>query len=566
MPNRDQSTLQLFRSLFKGHYRILMVSIMGSIGLVLLVYPVIYLVRKIFDDAIPHRDAGELLLLGCVLVSLILVQGGLNLWSKYTVLKAIKRAIQQFRSELLRKLFELPHAFYTDAERGKLHSIITRDTDHVDIMINAIASALLPTIVTGALLLFILSYLNWRLTLCVIVLIPLIWWLSTVAARMVKMQSRISQDAFSRFNRGVLFLLQMITLTRVQSAEGVELEKQEKYVRDLNEISSRLAWLNSLFRVIHETSVSFVAIVVLVVGGWMVLHSTLTVGELMAFYFVLGSLRGNLSGIATTIPQIAAGKVSMAEIVNLLAQNDPRAYGGTLRPSFDGSITMDSVYFRFNDKLLLEGATLKLRPGNITALVGSNGAGKSTIINLILGLYAPDSGLMLAGSNSYAEIDIKHLRQSIGVVMQDSPLFRGSIIENITYGSPDVRLEDVVAVTRLAAADEFIRKQAHGYETIVGEDGTLLSGGERQRLSIARALLRRPKLLILDQLDDHLDRESLQTVLDNIQALDYAPACLLISHDTSVERVADEVYLLKDKRLTLAREQIAELHIEERQS
>ncbi len=197
---------------------------------------------------------------------------------------------------------------------------------------------------------------------------------------------------------------------------------------------------------------------------------------------------------------------------------------------------------------------MQLRPGKITALVGPNGAGKSTIVNLILGFYIPDTGKIFAGNHPYSEIDMKHLRESIGVVLQDSPIFRGTIFENITYGNAQVSFDDVAAVAHLAAADEFIGKQNHGYETLVGEEGVLLSGGERQRISIARALLRRPKLLILDQLDDHLDRDALKIILSNIKRLDYSPACLLISHNPAVEQIADDVYILKNNALMHSRE------------
>jgi ABC-type bacteriocin/lantibiotic exporter with double-glycine peptidase domain len=191
-----------------------------------------------------------------------------------------------------------------------------------------------------------------------------------------------------------------------------------------------------------------------------------------------------------------------------------------------------------------------LHPHSRVAIIGANGVGKSTIAHLILGFYSPLSGCLHADDVPYEEVDVVHLRRQIGVVMQDPALFSGTISENICYGATDIDRKKIEGAAKLAMAHDFIQNLPEGFDTYIGEDGVLLSGGERQRLAITRALLRRPKLLILDEPTNHLDRIAVGQLLDNLDALDYHPALLMISHDMSVIRHADEVYRLEEGILT----------------
>jgi ABC-type multidrug transport system fused ATPase/permease subunit len=194
----------------------------------------------------------------------------------------------------------------------------------------------------------------------------------------------------------------------------------------------------------------------------------------------------------------------------------------------------------------LKSVDLQIRPSSKSAVIGDNGAGKTTIINLILGFYMPNQGRLMADDIPYKEIDMIHLRKSIGVVSQQPPLFSGTIKENISYGVPDIGIEQVLAASENSLAHDFITQLPDGYETKIGEDGTLLSGGECQRIAIARALLRRPKLLILDEPTNHLDRASVSELMNGLNNLKERPALLIVSHDMSVVSHADEVFKLEN--------------------
>ncbi|HUQ80065.1 MAG TPA: ATP-binding cassette domain-containing protein, partial [Gemmatimonadaceae bacterium] len=220
--------------------------------------------------------------------------------------------------------------------------------------------------------------------------------------------------------------------------------------------------------------------------------------------------------------------------------------------AFDGSIEMRGVTFGYRDEPVLRNVHLSLPRGAQVAIVGQNGAGKSTIVNLLLGFYRPQQGQVLASGTSYEDIDIRELRRSIGIVPQRPQFFAGTVRENIAYGSPSATPEQIDAAARLALADEVIARLAQGYDTPIGEHGVRLSGGESQRLAIARALLGNPRMLILDEPTTHLDTETIAAVMRRLANVDSRPTLLLISHDQTVVNTVEDVYRLGGG--TLARE------------
>src|SRR3954447_11214852 len=190
-----------------------------------------------------------------------------------------------------------------------------------------------------------------------------------------------------------------------------------------------------------------------------------------------------------------------------------------------------------------------IEPGEWVALVGPNGAGKSTIVNLMLGLYRPDEGAVLADGVAFDGVDIHSLRRRIGVVLQDPPLFPGTVRDNIAFGEPDATDEAVSRAATAATAARFIEELPLGYDTPVGDEGELLSGGQRQRIAIARALLREPRLVILDEPSTSLDRHATDALLQNLRSLPEAPAVLLVTHDDVVARTAERTIAIRDGRI-----------------
>jgi ATP-binding cassette subfamily B protein len=234
----------------------------------------------------------------------------------------------------------------------------------------------------------------------------------------------------------------------------------------------------------------------------------MTLGSLLSFYAALALLRSRLNAVFSSVPRIIEGSESLNRLYRLLKLKSSRPYFGTARISLRGEIALEAVSFRYGDHPVLYRASLTIPPATMVALVGINGSGKSTVVNLILGFYRPYEGHLYADGRPYDELDMRVLRRQIGVVTQDPIIFPGTIWENIVYGHERIDKAQVVQASRLATAYEFIERLPDGYDTQVGEDGLLLSGGERQRILIARAVVNSCNVLIADEPFSNIDKTS----------------------------------------------------------
>ena len=272
----------------------------------------------------------------------------------------------------------------------------------------------------------------------------------------------------------------------------------------------------------------------------------MSLGDLMAFYLASNQLQEKLNNLSNSFTSLLTGNESLVTLYNISNQNEDEPYHGTEKVDFKGNIRFSSVFFKYSETPVLNGINFTIEPGKSIAIIGDNGAGKSTIINLIIGFYKPQSGVITAEDINAANIDFKHFRKQIGIVSQHPPLIPGTVRENIFYGNTQISEDELLEVSQLSLAHQFIQNLPAGYETQIGDNGVLLSGGERQKVAIARALLRKPGLLILDEPTNHLDKFAVKEIMINIKKLACNPAILIISHDMSVVSHADEIYLLKE--------------------
>ncbi|MFC1550417.1 ABC transporter ATP-binding protein [Candidatus Neomarinimicrobiota bacterium] len=526
---------------FQAYKRFLAFGILISAATAIPLLFITIMLRKAFDVAIVNNDLGLLLEIGLIVITLSLFTAGITLLSRAITIKITKSAIRQFRTELLTHCYTLSRFYYSQADRIKLHTSIVDDTRRIDSLSYAVVSVILPAVVTSIAVGTMLAIYNWILFLILIGFIPLIILFSRPAGRQIQSSTKQYHKSYNKYSKGVLFVLQMMDLTRIQAAEEYEINRQKSHLADIEKTGGRVIWLRSLYSLLQNTTVTIALIVILITGGSFVMHGSLSIGELISFFFGLTILRRYQSNISAAFPVLLSGNQSITSLYDTLNIADRRPYSGDKKIKLKGQIRFENVAFHYTDVPVLIDASFNIKAGESVALIGPNGSGKSTIINLLLGFYRPQKGDVQIDQISLEKLDIIHLRKQIGVVTQEPIEFPGTIWENITYGYPEIEEQMVTKAAKLAMVTDFIDSVNDGYDTLIGEEGVLLSGGQRQRIAIARALLRQPKLLIFDEPTNHLDQNAIRKLITNLQNLPNSPAVLLISHDTTIINICEKV-------------------------
>lgn len=543
------SVWRYYWSFFRGLQLSLLFTVLMTVVLSLVVLPIAFLLSRIFDHIIPAGDIPALLKSGSLVMLLFIGSAALTIWTRYRTLTVTKIAVERLRDELLKRLYSLSRAYYSKADHGNIHSSIVHDTERVDYMSNLLFTQFLPSAAIVVSLSVVLFALNWILFLVLIAIGPILFLISRSLSEKIDQNVLVFRESFSKFSSGILFVLQTMDLSRIQSAEEFEMQRQRKNLEHLRFTGRSMAWIFAVYSIVYSTFANASGFLVLIFGGIAIIKQSMTLGELLCFYIVVNILKSHLSQISFSIPHLTGGAQALTSLYQFLYLDQSFPYRGTKQIDFSGRVSLEGVSFQYEDKPLFSDAELTIEPGTSVALVGPNGAGKSTIVNLILGFYHPQKGCVYADDHPYNELDLVHFRRYLGVVLQESMVFSGTIFENVTYGYPDATPEQVVEASRIATAHEFIEQLPNGYQTRAGEGGILLSGGQRQRLALARALLRRPKLLILDEPTAHLDAVSVRFLMQNLKQLNPAPALLVITHDEQLVRDLDRIFILENGSL-----------------
>lgn len=508
--------------------------------------PIPLLIKLALDDAITQERTGLLFALGVALVGLQSASALIDVWRRRIVTNKTKAATARLRAALIDKLYSVSITYLRHAEIGTLHDWLVHETNRVDAMADTLLSRFIPAVATSLAVSAVLLTINWRLYVLMMSVVPVVFLFHRLLMPHVKEAARRQRGSFQRFSTHALFMLETMDLTRLKAAEQQESEVADRHLEDVRDADWKLVNLQTGYRSGQHTLIAISGIVILVFGGVAVVRGSLSLGELFAFYAGLALLRGPLTMMLTAVPQMITGTQALAQVYDFLEESDHRPYDGTQLVSFTGRVSLEGVAFDYGLGPLIRQADLELAPGRVTAMVGLNGSGKSTIVSLILGFYRPQTGTVVADGIPYADLDILALRRAIGVVPQEPIIISGTIAENIAYGVPTATSTDIIEVAELALAHGFISQLPEGYETQITHRGLTLSGGERQRIAIARALLTHPKLLVLDEPTNHIDAEIFEVMLDLLVSLPEAPAVLLISHHPNIHAWADDVYRIQD--------------------
>lgn len=538
---------RLLRRLAVESPGLFVIGVATALGQSALLVPIAWLVRHLFDHDITRNRSGGIVLAGLVIVVLYLASSALGYLSRRAVLRTTTAVAARLRRELVSKLYALSQGWQDRQRSGMVHSLIIQDSERVEGMLGDLANPLLPAVLVTVTLTIVALVLSPVLFLAVVTVVPAFMVLSHVLAKRTRAQGRLWMDATHALSAEVHLKLRAMMLTRVEGAEAWELQRGREVIDDLARHAQGLGVARASHAAVQAALGAVTGSLVLVVGGIAVTRGSLSLGELLAFYAVLGLLVRQLQQVGNAGSNIAVGLDSLDRLELLLETpaEDPYPFG-TRTLDFRGAIALQDVTFAYSAEPVLHEVSLAIGPSERVAILGPNGAGKSTLVSLMVGLYRPQSGRVLADDVAFEELDMTSLRRQVGVVLQDPVLFPGTIRENIAYGTPRATDAEIRAAAATATAHDFIDRLPDGYETRVGDDGVGLSGGQRQRVAVARALLGEPGLLLLDEPTTYLDEAGVSALTANLSSLPRAPTVVLVTHDPHVAGHADRTIELRD--------------------
>jgi subfamily B ATP-binding cassette protein MsbA len=413
--------------------------------------------------------------------------------------------------------------------------------------------SLLQELVTLVAVIVIVLLLDWRLALLTLVLAPFMALTGVLVGRYMRRLSRRAQEQLGEASVVVEETLSAIRVVKAFSRERYELDRYRSAVERSFRTGLSAARLRSLLGSVIFTTFMASTIGVLWYGGHEVLAGRLTPGSLISFLLYLGFLVGPIQGLASLIGEFQTASGGSARIFEILdtqpAVGD--APDASVLPPVEGLVELRDVRFRYGLDLpeVLRGVSLRARPGETVALVGPSGAGKTTLVSLLLRFYEPTDGAILVDGHDIATVTLQSLRAGMAIVPQEAALFGGTIRENIAYGKAGASDADVERAAILANAHTFITALPQGYDSVVGERGVKLSGGQRQRIAIARAILKDPRILLLDEATSSLDNESEALVQEALDRLMGGRTTVVIAHRLTTVENADRIVVLDEGRV-----------------
>jgi subfamily B ATP-binding cassette protein MsbA len=513
-----------------------------------------YALQFLIDAVFNQNDPGLLNRITLTLVAIFAAQSAFYFVRGYLLAFIGERVMADLRIRLFEHLQGLSLSFYNERRTGELVSRLTNDVSTVRGVVTSDISTALSQVLTffGALVLIIIT--DWRLTLFMFALIPLVMVIAIFFGRKLRALSSDVQDQLANATTVLEEAIGGVRVVQSFTREPYEIGRFTGSIEQTFKLAMKRVRLSSMF----GPTISFLGFAAVVsifwFGGHEVLAGRLTAGQLFMFLVLTLTIAGSIgqfSGLWTGLQEALGATRRLFEILDMHSDIDEKP-GAPGLPPLEGSIRFEQVSFAYSDDpntLILTGISLEVQPGEVLALVGPSGAGKTTLVNLIPRFYDPSAGSIFIDQHDLREVELHSLRRQIGIVPQETLLFGGTVRENIQYGRLEASQEELIAAAQAANAHDFILQLPNGYDTVAGERGVKLSGGQRQRIAIARAILKDPRILLLDEATSSLDSESEGLVQEALERLMQNRTSIVIAHRLSTIQNADRIAVLDDGRL-----------------
>ncbi|MED4730563.1 ABC transporter ATP-binding protein [Aneurinibacillus migulanus] len=500
------------------------------------------------DFSLSSLSTGRIILL----VSAMLIQALASGISIYLLNHIGQSVVAGIRDRLWKKLLVLPVSYYDENQTGETVSRMTNDTAIVKGLITDHLANFLTGMISIIGSIIVLFILDWKMTLLMLIAIPLSFMILVPLGRKMHQVSKGTQDETARFTSVIQQVLSEIRLVKASNAEMIEYKNGKKGITQLFQYGLKEAKIQAMIAPIIGLVIMLLLVVILGYGGMRVSSGALTAGDLVAFIMYLFQIVMPMGQLTSFFTQFQKATGATERIISILETDEEDNDSEQKVQNVNQSITVDHLSFSYkNGENVLKDISFSVEPGKVTAIVGPSGSGKTTLFSLLERYYQPQQGLIRLGVEPITHFSLQSWRSQIGYVSQESPIVSGTIRDNICYGlEKEVDDADLYRVAKMAYADQFISELPEGFNTEVGERGIKLSGGQRQRIAIARAFLRDPKILMLDEATSSLDSKSELVVQQALQNLMKGRTTLVIAHRLSTVIDADQILFFEKGKIT----------------
>lgn len=551
-----QKSLRLFRFIkpYRGYFSVGLVFLLLSSATTMVFPKLLGDILKVVENKL---EAGSLNQLTLVLFGLLVVQSAFSFARVYLFAQVSERAMADVRRAVYKKIITLPVFFFEQRRVGELTSRISSDVTQLQDVLSTTLAEFLRQIITLFAGVALISFTSLKLTGFMLATVPMVIVAAIFFGKFIRKLSRKAQDELAQANVVVEETLQSVSVVKAFTNEPYEVRRYSTALDKVVRNSLRVANFRGGF-VSFIVFALFGGIVGVVwYGARLMLAGELSFAQLVTFVIYTMYIGGAVGGLGDLYAQIQRTIGASERILDILEEPSELDIPADGQPALvaplHGDIRFENIHFAYPsrpDVEVLKGISLQVPAGHKIALVGQSGAGKSTIVQLLLRYYSINGGSITVDGRPIQDIDIRHLRQNIAVVPQEVILFGGTILENIAYGKPGATEAEVLEAARKANALDFIESFPDKFQTIVGERGVKLSGGQRQRIAIARAILKDPAILILDEATSSLDAESERLVQEALDELMQNRTTIIIAHRLATIRKVDTIYVIREGQIS----------------